>query len=102
MNITQYYKISTSDADSVKYLAGAQDNGTHMRINGNSFDRVLGGDGMDNAIDLQNPNIMYGSSQYGNFNKSTNGGNNFNAAFDVSNVLPMGNGAWVTPIELDL
>ena len=101
MNITQYYKISTSDADSVKYLAGAQDNGTHMRINGNSFDRVLGGDGMDNAIDLQNPNTMYGSSQYGNFSKSTNGGNNFNAAFDVGNVLPMGNGAWVTPIELD-
>jgi PKD repeat protein/photosystem II stability/assembly factor-like uncharacterized protein len=101
MNITQYYKISTSDADSVQILGGAQDNGTHRRNLNRFWNRVNGGDGMDNAIDHSNPLVMYVSSQYGNFLKSTNGGGNFFASFDQNNTLPMGNGAWVTPIELD-
>lgn len=98
MNITQYYRLSGDATDTNLILAGAQDNSTH-RYNGSSWVSKIGGDGMDCAINPKSPNIMYGSSQYGNFRKSTNGGGNFNAQFDVSGVLP--SGAWVTPIKLD-
>ena len=90
--ITQYYKIGTTDSDPSLTIAGAQDNGTHLNDNG--WNKVGGGDGMDCAIDKLNPNIMYRSIYYGDFDKSTNGGNNFNASF---NLPPSGSGNWVTP-----
>jgi len=90
--ITQYYKIGTTEADPSLTIAGAQDNGTHLNDNG--WDRVGGGDGMDCSISIGNPNVMYRSIYYGDFDKSTNGGNNFNATF---NLPPAGSGNWVTP-----
>lgn len=98
MNITQYYRLSADATDTNLILAGAQDNSTH-RYNGTTWSSHVGGDGMDCAVNPKSPNIMYGSSQYGNFRKSINGGNNFNAQFDNTNTLP--SGAWVTPIKLD-
>lgn len=97
MNITQYYRMSASVTDTTRIIAGAQDNGTHLVINGN-WDRVRGGDGMDCAIDPQRQNIMYASSQFGNFGKSTNSGQSFNATF---NLTPNGTGNWVTPFLID-
>ncbi len=99
MNITQYYRISSDGIDTTLIIAGAQDNGTHQLDNG-SWDNILGGDGMDCAVDPKNPNIVYASSQYGNFRKSNNRGNSFNANFGLSNNV-RGTGAWVTPIRID-
>ncbi len=98
MNITQYYKIGTSASDSIRVIAGAQDNGTHLRQTNLVWDRVAGGDGMDCAIDPANSNIMYSSVYYGDFQKSVNGGNSFGAAF---NLPPSGTGNWVTPFAID-
>ncbi len=97
MNITQYYRMSASVTDTTVMLAGAQDNGSH-RMTGSTWRTVKGGDGMDCAISTKNPDVMYASSQYGNFAKSTNGGNSFNAIFNLPNNLT---GNWVTPIALD-
>ena len=97
MNITQYYRLSAGARDTVIILAGAQDNGSH-RLNSNGWSVRRGGDGMDNAVNPKNTNIMYASSQFGNFGKSLNGGGNFNATF---NLPPNGQGNWVTPIVLD-
>lgn len=97
LHITQYYKIDVTEADEDLTTAGAQDNGSHL-MDGTNWSRVLGGDGMDNAIAENNPNIMYASSQYGNFGKSTNRGQSFNATF---NLPPNGTGQWVTPILID-
>jgi PKD repeat protein/photosystem II stability/assembly factor-like uncharacterized protein len=99
MNITQYYRISATSIDTTLIIAGAQDNGSHLYDNGTWY-RVLGGDGMDCALDPSNPNVMYGSSQYGNFRKSNNRGNSFNASFGLPNGI-RGTGAWVTPIRVD-
>lgn len=98
INITQYYKIGAAANDTTRVIAGAQDNGTHLMTNPQSWGRVRGGDGMDCAISSLNSNVMYNSVYYGDFRKSTNGGNNFNANF---NLPPSGNGNWVTPITLD-
>jgi photosystem II stability/assembly factor-like uncharacterized protein/PKD repeat protein len=96
MNITQYYKISQSTSDTTVILAGAQDNGTHLR-SPTSWSRVVGGDGMDNGVDVTNDNIMYTSIYYGDFYKSTNG-----SSFSPINTLsPSGSGNWVTPFNVD-
>lgn len=98
MNITQYYRISAEGVDTNIVIAGAQDNGTHLLDN--TWADVLGGDGMDCALDPSNPNVMYGSSQYGNFRKSSNRGASFTASFGIPNNV-RGTGAWVTPIRVD-
>lgn len=98
MNITQYYKIATSDADSVRVIGGTQDNGTHLRAPNTFWDRIRGGDGMDCGIDHSDPLTMYASVYYGDFTKSTNGGLSMNASF---NLPPAGTGNWVTPFVID-
>lgn len=96
MNITQYYKISQSITNPTLLLGGAQDNGTH-RLSGANWNRVMGGDGMDNGIDPDNNQIMYGSIYYGDFDRSTNGG----ATFTPMNIPAAGTGNWVTPFIID-
>ena len=97
MNITQYYKISQSTSDTTVILAGAQDNGSHLRSS-SSWSRVTGGDGMDNGVDVTNDNIMYTSIYYGDFYKSTNGGGFFSA---INTLSASGSGNWVTPFNVD-
>ena len=97
MNITQYYKISQSSSDTTVILAGAQDNGSHLRSS-SSWSRVTGGDGMDNGVDVTNDNIMYTSIYYGDFYKSTNGGSFFSS---INTLSASGSGNWVTPFNVD-
>jgi len=97
MNITQYYKISHSTSDTTVILAGAQDNGSHLRSS-SSWSRVTGGDGMDNGVDVTNDNIMYTSIYYGDFYKSTNGGGFFSS---INTLSASGSGNWVTPFNVD-
>lgn len=97
INISQYYKFSNSLSDTTHIVAGAQDNGTHYRQS-NGWTDIYGGDGMDCAIDTKDPNTVYVSVYYGDFSKSTNGGNSFRAPF---NLPPAGNGNWVTPFSMD-
>ena len=97
MNITQYYKISQSTSDTTVILAGAQDNGSHLRSS-STWSRVTEGDGMDNGVDVTNDNIMYTSMYYGDFYKSTNGGGFFSA---INTLSPSGSGNWVTPFNVD-
>ncbi|MDB3991782.1 hypothetical protein N9443_01610, partial [Schleiferiaceae bacterium] len=98
MNITQYYKISHSTSDTAVVLAGAQDNGSHLRSSTYNWSEVTGGDGMDNGIDVTNDNIMYTSIYYGDFYKSTNGGSFFSP---ITTLTASGTGNWVTPFNVD-
>lgn len=58
-------------------IGGMQDNSTAIYSGKPSWRRVLGGDGECAAISPADDQVMYGSSQYLNFYKSTNGGQNF-------------------------
>lgn len=91
--ITQIYRIGVDPSDNTKLLAGNQDNGTNRYLNG-VWKQVLGGDGMDC---ITRGNTMFGSLYYGDFSKSTNGGNNFSSITVTSTET----GAWVTPIVVD-
>jgi len=96
-NITQYYKMSTSQQRPDLVIGGSQDNSTHI-MRGSVWEVPFGGDGMDCEINPLNDQYMYGSSQYGNFRRSSNYGNNFQY---IGGGLPNGSGGWVTPMALD-
>lgn len=96
ISILQSYRLSTSITNPNIVTCGAQDNGT-MKKNDTVWNAVLGGDGMETLIDYTDENVIYGESQYGNINRSTDGGNNF------TSIKPSGtsNGDWVTPYIID-
>ena len=95
LRITQYYRISATPGNQYAVLGGTQDNGHHYRTTLTSaFKHTLTCcDGMDNAINPTNDQIIYMCSQDGGLNRSSNGGDNW------SNISP-GAGNWVSPIVL--
>jgi PKD repeat protein len=96
MCIAQIYKLGISASDAGTIITGHQDNGTNRKV-GSGYDEVLGGDGMDCFIDRTTDNNMFGSIYYGDFYRSTNGGNNFSG---ITNGLS-GNADWVAPWKQD-
>ncbi len=92
--ISQFYNLGVSQSNPNRIVAGAQDNGTEMLTN-NTWDAIMGGDGMECAFDPYNSNIIYAEFQYGGLRKSYNSGNNW------SNIKPVNyEGAWNTPYEV--
>lgn len=95
LGIAQFYKIGVTEQNPNQIIGGTQDNGTHLYRNG-EWSHILGGDGMDCAIDPTNPNVLYASLYYADFRRSDNMGNTF---IELTGGLP--SGAWVSPIVLD-
>ena len=95
MVITQYYRLGCAKTNENYVICGAQDNGTKLLKNGVWTD-VIGGDGMECAIDPVNPNYMYGELYYGNLRKSVNGGVTF-GGMGLPTEFDDNLGAWVTP-----
>lgn len=93
--IAQIYRLDHSTQNANLILTGWQDNGTNLGTDDN-WQEVLGGDGMDCAIDYENDQIMYGSYYYGAFYRSDDGGFSWE---EITNNIPE-EGAWVTPIAL--
>ncbi|MCI5055261.1 MAG: T9SS type A sorting domain-containing protein [Flavobacteriales bacterium] len=93
LQITAFTRVHSSKTNPDRVISGAQDNATYF-YNGSQWLNIFGGDGMDGAIDPVDPNIIYGSSQYGNFSKSLDGGNTYSSILYAS-------GDWNTPFRLD-
>ena len=99
LSITQYYRLGASTLTEDLVLTGAQDNGTHQ-LNGSTWARVFGGDGMECLISHADDNIQFASYQNGYVMKSTNGGSSFpTTAIDPG--VTSESGAWVTPYVMD-
>lgn len=98
LSITQYYRLGSSKQNKNLVLCGAQDNGTH-RLNNNSWDWILGGDGMECLISHSNQNILFASYQNGNIHRSSDGGNTWMEVLNSS--ITNEEGAWVTPYIMD-
>jgi hypothetical protein len=101
ISISQFYRISVAEGNASKIIGGLQDNGGHVLNNG-SWNTYHGGDGMDNVIDPNNPNLIYGFTQFGgSLNISTDSGQS------IGFVGPprdgQGNsiqGNWITPMAI--
>lgn len=73
-----YANFSCSSTDSLFAIGGMQDNATAVYEGNDGWRRVIGGDGLSTAIHPVNDQIVYGSSQYLNVDKSTDKAQNFN------------------------
>jgi len=67
LNISQYYHMAGFDGNDGLAIAGAQDNGVHLRNGSNTFGSVNGGDGFDAKFLNGNSNIAYYSLNAGVF-----------------------------------
>ncbi len=94
--ISQFYRIANARQSSDNISGGLQDNGG-FGYNNNTWYKYHGGDGMDCAVDPNNPNIYYGFTQFGgSLNKTTNGGV---TGFGITAAPETGN--WVTPLIMN-
>ena len=99
LQISQFYRLSTSQTNPNLIIGGTQDNGTNLYTGSNNWKHVVGADGMECIINPINSSIMYAAIQFGSIRKSTNGGNNFSMIINPDQVNDTG--GWVTPYVLD-
>ena len=100
-NVTQFYAghYHPSKAD---VIAGAQDNNTRYSVNGSpSFLRVFNGDGAFCAINQQNPNVYYVSSQYLNLYRNSSGNLTNINSYIYSQIGSQANTWFINPFEMN-
>ena len=71
--IREFYRFGLSQSDAWLSMAGSQDNGTSI-YKKEGWIEWNGGDGMEAVVQALNSDWMLGSWQYGNRNRTTNGG----------------------------
>lgn len=99
--ISQIYRLGTAQSEPDLTLIGLQDNGCKLYDSGNWYD-VLGGDGMEVAIDHQNADYMYGTYVNGKLYRSPDRFASWWTTVTISDNIPGGNsGAWVSPYLLN-
>lgn len=100
--ISQFYRLSVSKSDASVIIGGLQDNGG-FSLNNGQWRNYHGGDGMDNAIDPGNDDVLYGMTQNGgSLNISVNSGVNLSGQINppTNDSGDEIEGNWVTPLEI--
>ncbi|MGB0403951.1 MAG: T9SS type A sorting domain-containing protein [Salibacteraceae bacterium] len=92
--IREYYRFGMSQSKERLSMAGSQDNGTTIHV-GDSSIEWNGGDGMEAVVQTLNEDWMVGSWQYGNRNRTTNGG------LTRHNVDHADGSDWIAPMFFD-
>ncbi|HEY1771521.1 MAG TPA: hypothetical protein VGG02_14815 [Chthoniobacterales bacterium] len=96
---TQFYSVDVSEQDATRVVGGAQDNGVNRSYGGGTgWNTYIGGDGLEALIDPSNQNNVYGCSQYGECDRSTNGGT---SSFDFTGSTGSSRRNWLTPLQFD-
>jgi len=92
LTVLQIYRIGVAQATPGMVLTGNQDNGTYKLGANGDWNSILGGDGMECAVDPTNSAIIYGELYYGDIRKSTCGGCSFKSISPTG-----GKAAWIAP-----
>lgn len=93
MQISQAYRLGIDPTATAGFVSmGLQDNGTY-RNTGAQFLSIGGGDGMETVVKPSNTNVIYLSTQDGNFYRSDDGG-------ATNAFIRSGAGNWTTPAVL--
>jgi len=101
MGIRQFYKIGISQTNPVIVTGGSQDNGSSVLGAGGSWTDWWGADGMEGFVDKNDSQIIYGTSQFGSFVKSYNGGANISFVMQPDGKGGDYNWNWIVPYEQD-
>jgi photosystem II stability/assembly factor-like uncharacterized protein len=99
--ITQFYTVEVDFQLPQRRYGGTQDNGTNRTLTGasNDWSRILGGDGFYVNVDPLDNRFVYAEWQWGNLNRSTNGGSSFSNA--TNGISGSDRQNWSTPVILD-
>jgi photosystem II stability/assembly factor-like uncharacterized protein len=92
--IGQFYRIAVASQNSSLMAGGLQDNGGYARTN-DTWHCYYGADGMEIAMDPNDPNKIYGLIQFGGGPYVSNNGG---VSLSNGNGAPE-NGNWITPFE---
>ena len=97
LGIRQWYKIGVAQTLDVIVTGGSQDNGSSFYTAAEGWKDWIGADGMEGFVDKDNPDIMYGTIQFGRLYRTED------AAASIINLNEPGTGSgeWVTPFEQD-
>jgi photosystem II stability/assembly factor-like uncharacterized protein len=97
MQVSSFYRLSSSKDNVGRLVAGAQDNGS-MYWNGTNWSTIFGGDGMDNYLYPNSNQELIGASQYGNFYYSNDDGN---TGTNIGSNPNSEQAEWTTPMVAD-
>ena len=98
ISIAQIYRLGQSATESNTLVNGYQDNGTGYYEKGKWY-TVIGGDGMDCAIDPTNSTWAYSELYYGDIRRIKNGYSQGTIAKNGVNSITE-SGGWITPFVL--
>lgn len=100
LQVSQFYGLGVDHSQDNRVYGGTQDNGTlSNRYSENAWQRIAGGDGFDVIVDYDDPDIIYGSSQYGNLFKIDFGENRM---YSIMGGIPSSDQAiWDAPYHQD-
>ncbi|MCD4736521.1 MAG: PKD domain-containing protein, partial [Bacteroidales bacterium] len=93
--ISQVYKIGQSKTDKDLVINGYQDNGTSTYY-GNGWVFTYGGDGMECAVDHENPSYTYATLYYGSIFRLYNNSGSHKIAGEGAHGMTE-SGGWITP-----
>jgi photosystem II stability/assembly factor-like uncharacterized protein len=99
--IMQFYTCELDEQYPERLYGGAQDMGTNRTLTGavDDWENIFGGDGFYVLVDPTDNDYVYVSYQYGNFLRSTNGGDFFSSA--MSGISSSDRMNWMTPVVFD-
>jgi len=99
--ITQFYDLGIDPLDARRIFGGSQDNGVVRTQTGGLSDWAVGieGDGLQCEVDGANPALVYAERQYGDLQRSIDGGATYTAA--TTGLAPAERRNWNMPITLD-
>lgn len=101
--ITQFYNVEIDPQDENRIFGGTQDNSPMRNVGGDTDDWevIFGGDGFFTVPDPVLSNVVYTSSQFGNFHKSVENGDPGTFIFKLDGVDPADRRNWRTPYSID-
>lgn len=101
--VTQSYRMSSSTrTNPSSFLIGNQDNGVMRHKDASGWRFFMAGDGMEQYIHPENPNIMYWSTQRGRLFGTTDGGETFTSLLNPSSTnFPNQTLPWITTFVVD-
>ncbi|WP_233196715.1 glycosyl hydrolase [Verrucosispora sp. ts21] len=99
---TQFYTVDVAETDPSLKVAGAQDNGCNRGYNGRlgPWEAIGCGDGLQTIIHPENPNIVFGCSQYGSCYRSENAGGTPRQTIGTGQTTSQRRN-WLTPLLFD-
>ncbi|MEU5942693.1 glycosyl hydrolase [Micromonospora sp. NPDC047548] len=99
---TQFYTVDVAETDPVLKVGGAQDNGCNRGYNGpgGAWNAIGCGDGLQVIIHPENPNIVFGCSQYGACYRSENAGGAPRQSISTGQTVSQRRN-WLTPLQFD-